>query len=111
MSLRLLPTPAWKFSSKHESARIEIGKTAGENGPVYFVRDDGAGFDMKYADKLFSPFQRMHAESEFPGTGIGLATVERIVGRHGGKIWAEAAEDKGATFYFTLDPPDQRKSA
>ncbi|MHB8857864.1 MAG: sensor histidine kinase [Thermoleophilia bacterium] len=96
---------AWKFSSKHESARIEFGRAAGRNGPIYFVRDDGAGFDAKYTDKLFSPFQRLHAESEFPGTGIGLATVERIIGRHGGKIWVEAAENKGATFYFTLSSP------
>ena len=93
---------AWKFTSKHSSARIEFGATQYEDKPVYFVRDDGVGFDMAHADKLFDTFQRLHAQSEFPGTGIGLATVRRIVHRHGGQVWAEGKTEEGATFYFTL---------
>jgi PAS domain S-box-containing protein len=90
---------AWKFVSKRNSARIDVGRAA--DGSL-FVRDNGAGFDMAYAQKLFAPFQRLHKASEFVGTGIGLATVQRIVQRHGGKVWAEAALDEGATFHFTL---------
>jgi signal transduction histidine kinase len=93
---------AWKFTSKLDLARIEIGETIeGEMSKVH-VRDNGAGFDMKYAAKLFKPFQRLHAPTEFDGSGVGLATVARIVDRHGGRIWAEAKENQGATFYFTL---------
>jgi signal transduction histidine kinase len=93
---------AWKFTGKHERAKIEFGTTQSNGKPVYFVRDDGAGFDAAYMDKLFGPFQRLHGASEFEGTGIGLATVQRIIHRHGGRVWAEAAVEQGATFLFTL---------
>ena len=94
---------AWKFSSKKVSAEISIGKKPGaDQEPVYFVRDNGAGFDMAHADKLFGTFQRLHSPEEFAGSGIGLATVKRIITRHGGRIWAESAVGEGSTFYFTL---------
>lgn len=93
---------AWKFTGNHASARIEFGRTELEGETAYFVRDDGAGFDMTYAKKLFGAFQRMHRPSEFPGSGVGLATVRRIVHRHGGRVWAEAEVERGASFYFTL---------
>lgn len=93
---------AWKFTSKVSRARVELGATEKDGVHTFFVRDNGAGFDMAYASKLFAPFQRLHTVDEFPGTGIGLATVQRIVNRHGGRIWAEGAVDGGATFYFTF---------
>ncbi|HEY8078778.1 MAG TPA: ATP-binding protein, partial [Labilithrix sp.] len=93
---------AWKFTSKKASARIELGRSAEPGRVVYFVRDDGAGFDMTYAKRLFAPFQRLHSSNDFEGTGIGLATAQRIVRRHGGKIWAEGTPGAGATFFFTL---------
>jgi PAS domain S-box-containing protein len=93
---------AWKFSSGRDDARIEVGAGERAGQPAFFVRDNGAGFNMAYADKLFAPFQRLHTEQEFRGTGIGLATVQRIVHRHKGRIWCEAAEGQGASFYFTL---------
>jgi len=102
LALQNLFGNAWKFTSTHASATIEFGVTQHEGKPAYFVRDDGAGFDMAYSDKLFGAFQRLHRVTEFPGSGIGLATVQRIVHRHGGRVWAEGAMENGATFYFTL---------
>ncbi len=102
---------AWKFTQYKPVAEIEFGAQETENHPIYSVRDNGAGFKNKYMHKVFGAFQRLHRVEDFPGTGIGLATVQRVVHRHGGKIWAEAEVDQGATFYFTLNPeltPDQR---
>ena len=93
---------AWKFSAKVPAAVIEIGREEHAGLPAFYVRDNGAGFDPAYADKLFAPFQRLHGAAEFPGTGIGLATVQRIVQRHGGRIWAQGTVNGGATFYFTF---------
>jgi light-regulated signal transduction histidine kinase (bacteriophytochrome) len=93
---------AWKFTGNRPAGLIEFGRMEQEGKPVFFVRDNGTGFDMTYAHNLFGAFQRLHKASEFPGTGIGLVTVQRILHRHGGRIWAEAAVDQGATFYFTL---------
>ncbi|HEY8040486.1 MAG TPA: ATP-binding protein [Polyangiaceae bacterium] len=96
---------AWKFTAGRPSARIEIGSETSRGETSYFVRDDGAGFDMTYAEKLFAPFQRLHSTREFAGTGVGLATVERVVRRHGGRVWAEGAVGEGAVFHFTLAGP------
>ena len=100
--LENLLSNAWKYTSKVESAEIEFGYTEDANGTVYFVGDNGAGFNPRYADRLFRPFQRLHSQSEFTGTGVGLATAYRIITRHGGKIWARGNVDQGASFFFTL---------
>jgi signal transduction histidine kinase len=100
---------AWKFTSRTASAEIEFGCKRDGPETVYFVRDNGAGFDQRMASRLFKPFQRLHAESDFSGTGIGLATVQRIIARHDGNIWAVGEVGKGAIFYFTLGPPNPLK--
>ncbi len=106
---------AWKFTRKEPHARIEVGTSPKQAIMTYFVRDNGAGFDMAYADKLFAPFQRMHRDVDFPGTGIGLATVRRVVERHGGRVWAESKVGQGATFSFTLvsssTPSEEKKTS
>ena len=101
--LESLVENAWKFTARRDDATIEFATIAdGEATVCCYVRDNGVGFDPAYVDKLFQPFQRLHTASEFPGTGIGLARVQRIIERHGGRTWAQGAVDGGATFYFTL---------
>jgi light-regulated signal transduction histidine kinase (bacteriophytochrome) len=102
VALEHLLDNAWKFTAPRVDACIEFGRTHVDGAPAYVVRDNGVGFDMVYIEGLFRPFQRLHTSNEFPGRGIGLATVQRIVHRHGGRIWAEGAEGAGAAFYFTL---------
>jgi light-regulated signal transduction histidine kinase (bacteriophytochrome) len=97
---------AWKFTAKVENPRVEFDIVANTKPSMFVVRDNGAGFDMKYVDKLFAPFQRLHGEREFPGTGIGLATVQRIVHKHGGGVRTSAECGKGAAFFFTLETAD-----
>src|SRR5439155_25615131 len=93
---------AWKYTGRTANARVEFGMTEREGERVYYVRDNGAGYDPAYAGKLFKPFQRLHRPDEFDGHGIGLATVLRVVSRHGGRVWSNGQVDKGATFYFTV---------
>ena len=101
---------AWKFTSKTGQARIEIGQSSAGSMATLYMRDNGAGFDMAYEQKLFKPFQRLHGAADFDGSGVGLATVARIVDRHGGRIWAEGKPNAGAVFYFTLPTaPDHRR--
>ena len=99
---------AWKYTRQHPTARVEFGVMQRDGSTVYYVRDDGAGFDVAHAAKLFTPFQRLHSSAEFEGNGVGLATVLRIVRRHGGTVWAEGAVERGATFYLTLGAPAPR---
>jgi signal transduction histidine kinase len=106
VALENLLVNAWKYTSTREQAQIAFGVlTEGTGGPVYYIRDNGVGFDMEDASKVFSPFQRLHSAAAFPGVGVGLATVQRIIQKHGGRVWVEAAVEQGATFYFTLGGP------
>jgi light-regulated signal transduction histidine kinase (bacteriophytochrome) len=102
---------AVKFSSKKEQPVVEVGAISGEHEHIYFVRDNGAGFDPRYQAKLFGVFQRLHDASDFPGTGVGLALVQRIVVRHSGRVWADSKPGEGATFHFTLPKVEQERAA
>jgi PAS domain S-box-containing protein len=111
LALANLLANAWKYTGKTAEARVEAGFCEQAGEMVYFVKDNGAGFNPDYADRLFRPFVRLHSESEFPGTGIGLATVARIISRHGGRIWAESKLGQGATFFFTLPKPEEETTS
>jgi light-regulated signal transduction histidine kinase (bacteriophytochrome) len=109
IAMQNLLSNAWKYSSKKEEATITISRVITGRGEAFCVKDNGAGFDMRYASQLFGAFQRMHSSREFEGTGIGLAIVQRIILKHGGEIWAEAELDKGAAFFFKLPDQEARK--
>jgi signal transduction histidine kinase len=111
VALENLLDNAWKYTANRERARIEIGVKTHEGGTVYFVTDNGVGFDMAFADKIFAPFKRLHSYAEYPGTGVGLATVQRIICRHGGTVWAESVPGRGTTMYFTLSEHDSARLA
>ena len=102
---------AFKFTSTRSNARIDFGFVREDGVRTFFVRDNGVGFDRQYSDKLFGAFQRLHDSTQFPGTGIGLATVHRVVMRHGGRIWAQSETDRGATFFFTLEQDQTNRAA
>ena len=110
LAMQNLVSNAWKFTADRHPARIRIGERESRGKRAYYVEDNGTGFDMRYADKLFAPFQRLHG-ARYPGTGIGLAIVERVVTRHGGRVWAESSQDGGATFFFTLPPAETSGSS
>ena len=110
IALQNLLNNAWKFTRHREKAVIEFRQLEDADTPTFYLRDNGAGFDMAYADKLFVPFQRLHDDREFEGSGIGLGTVHRIINRHGGRLWAQGRSGEGATFYFEL-PADVRAIA
>jgi light-regulated signal transduction histidine kinase (bacteriophytochrome) len=102
---------AWKYTARKDTAVISVGEKVVDGDQAFFIADNGAGFDMAHADKLFEPFQRLHRIDEFEGNGIGLTTVKRIIRHHGGKVWAEAEVDKGATFYFTIGQVENYETA
>ena len=111
VALQNLLDNAFKFTTQQQHARVQFGRTTQPGPATIFVRDNGVGFDMNDADKLFRPFERLHPDSEFSGTGIGLATVQRVIARHGGRIWADGAQGDGATFSFTLTPDDDPRAS
>ncbi len=102
-ALQNLLENAWKFSAGRDRTVIEFARADTDGAPAFVVRDNGVGFDMRYSDKLFRPFERLHTQGEFPGTGVGLTTVQRVVRRHGGAVWAEGRVDDGAAFYFNIN--------
>jgi light-regulated signal transduction histidine kinase (bacteriophytochrome) len=106
MAMDCLLSNAWKYTIRADQPAVSVGvRTGVTGGHIYFVRDNGVGFDMAYANKLFVPFQRLHPEAEFQGSGIGLVTAQRVIARHNGRIWSEAQVDQGATFHFTIGTP------